>query len=422
MKKLLALVAVFAMLVGFAAAYALPSVDTIKINGNTFSSGDQLVVSRGDTLDITVKLSAVSNESNIDVEAEVLGYEHSDVQPLIDRTGVFDMLAGDTVYKHLTITLPNLMEKDYYDLRIRVGTRTGNSTEYLFRLRLSGKRHNLQVKDITYNPSQYVLSGTAFLAQVRVWNLGDKPERDVKVVLGIPELGISASDYISVINPDESVSTGDLFIRVPQCVTSGTYTLRAEVTYNDGYSTTVYTTPITVKQDDTLCAANESGRIVAVVSAPGTLTEGTEGTIAIVLTNEGKKARTVVLSLAGSDGWAQVSFEPAPVVLVPGEGSATIYAKLRPLSGSAGAHALALQVADLDGKQVAQAAFTVSISQPEAPAPTTPPEAGYKAWSLKQWLEASLLVLIIVLVILGIVLILKKNRKTNGDGEVQAYY
>ncbi len=421
MKKLLIMAVLLTMLVGMVSVYALPSVEAIKINGNTFQSGDQLVVKRGDTLDITVRLTAASNESNVEVEAEVLGYEHSDTHPLIDRTGVFDMLAGDTLYKHLSITLPVLMEKDYYDLRIRVGTRTGNSSEYLFRLRLAGKRHNLQVKDITYNPSQYVLSGTAFLAQVRVWNIGDKPERDVKVVLSIPELGLSASDYISRIDPDESVDTEDLFIHIPTCVESGTYTLRAEVIYNDGYDKTVYEEPLVVKQDSTLCGkTEETGRIVAVVSAPGTLKEGEEGTVAIVLTNEGKKARTVVLNLQGAEGWASVSFEPAPVVLVPGESSATVYAKITPQAGSEGAHALALSVADLDGKQVAQAAFTVSVAAAQPAEPVKKP--WYAAWTLKQWLEASLLVLIIVLVILGIVLIVKKSSNQQEGGEAQAYY
>ena len=56
-------------------ASALPTVDQLKINGDVFAPGDQLVVQRGETLNIRMKLSSTVNESNVQATADILGYE-----------------------------------------------------------------------------------------------------------------------------------------------------------------------------------------------------------------------------------------------------------------------------------------------------------------------------------------------------------
>jgi hypothetical protein len=141
---------------------ALPVVEQVRINGNVYEDGDQLVLTRGENADIRVRIAATEDESNVEVEAQLLGYEYNDRESvLFDRAALFDMEAGDVTFKTLKLTLPVRMDKDYYDLRVRVGSRTGPSEEYLFRIRLTGERTKVVIKDVTFNPSEFVSSGRA---------------------------------------------------------------------------------------------------------------------------------------------------------------------------------------------------------------------------------------------------------------------
>ncbi len=203
---------------------ALPAVEKVKINGDVFEPGDSLEVERGDELDIRVRLTAGNvSEDDIEITAEVLGYEYSDHEPIFDRAHTFDLDAGDTTYKDLTINLPYKMDKDRYDLRVTVGTRTGSAFEGLYRLHLKGVKHALIIKDVVFNPEASVESGRALLTTVRVKNIGEKDEESVKVKVTIPELGLSASDYMDEIEDGESETSEELYMRIPECIEAKDY-------------------------------------------------------------------------------------------------------------------------------------------------------------------------------------------------------
>jgi len=73
---IMALVIVASIGLNFVAGAADPViVKYVKINGDTYEDGDTLVVKRGDTLDIRVKLSANETTEDLQVEAGIYGYK-----------------------------------------------------------------------------------------------------------------------------------------------------------------------------------------------------------------------------------------------------------------------------------------------------------------------------------------------------------
>lgn len=413
--------ALFAVLIAASAVAALPSVDYIKINGDEFVSGDQLVIERGEAIDIRVKLSAVNDTENIEIVAEILGYEYNDrTGDLYDRARLFDMNAGDTVYEDLELSIPTNADRDYYDLRVRIGDRTGPSEESLFRLRLTGERTKLVIDDITFNPSDQVASGRAFLAQVRVENIGDRDQDDVKVTLSMPQAGVTATDYIDEIRADDSEDSEDLFLRVPNCLATGTYDVVATISYDDGYETDSYTTQVRVVTDDELCRTNDGEeRVLIEVQPPKAVAAGESVVFPVLVTNAGSRSQTLVLSLQGADEFGSARVTPSSFLVVPAGGRSTAYVEVSvDADATEGMKVLSLQLATADGQQLGSSSVPVTVEKAESSG------FGFNG-NWQRVLEISLLVLVVVLIVLGIIVAVSRMRdddeRDRGDG-AQAYY
>jgi len=386
---------------------ALPDVEYIKINGDEFISGDQLEVERGDELDIRVKLNASDNETDIEIRAEVLGYEYSDHEPIFARVHTFDLDYGDTTYKDLTISLPDKMDKDYYDLRVTVGTRTGESDEYTFRLHLKGIKHSLTIKDVIFNPEPSVESGRALLTTVRIKNIGEKDEESIKVKVTIPELGLSASDYVDQLDDGESETSEELYMRIPECVKAKDYTVKITVEYDEGYETISTEKMITVTGD--VCAAEEPVEKKTVITVgPETqkVAQGASVIYPLTISNAGNTARTYVVSIDGAESWSTVEVTPSNLVVLNAGESKAVYVSITPDDdATAGEHMFVLSVKSGDTilKQVTLKADVTA-------------EKSSGALSIKRGLEIGVIILVVLLVILGLIIGFNKLRET-GDEE-----
>ena len=407
---LLALVAV-----GATSVMALPTVEQVKINGDVFSSGDSLVVERGETLNIRVKLTSEFDEKNVQVSADIIGYEYSTHEKLSDLTPVFDLDANDTVYKNLELTIPEKVEKDYYDLRIRVATRTGTAFEGLYRLHIKGTRHSVVIKDVVFNPEYRVKSGRALLTVVRVKNLGEKDEEGIKIKVSIPDLGISAADYIDELEAGESTSSEELYLRIPKCAEEGSYDVKVQVTYNEGYSEVTQAYSIYVKQEEvcepvspTTPTAVEK-TVVTTTSEVQELTPGAQGVIyPLTITNAGTTAQTYVLSVEGGD-WATIKISPSNVLVVqPGETkTAYIYVSAKPNAP--------------EGEQLFNVKVSVGGEEKLVSMKAFVKKAATEG--LRRGLEIALIILLIVLIIVGIVIGISRLKGQGEEEErTQTYY
>lgn len=279
---------------------------------------------RGDFLDVEVKLAAVADDKYVTVEASLKGLDH-DSDKAIDSTDAFSVEANRTYYKKLTIELPSRMDSGQYALRIEISNRADKEIVYNIPLDVSTDRNGVTIKDAVFNPGTEIKAGRSIIANVRVKNVGESTEDTIKVTAKIPELGLSDSNFIDEIEAEDTVTSEDLFLRVPECAKAGTYKLTVEAEFDDGdekvskdyYVTVVENEVCTVKPAS---STEETGKtIIAVASEPQEITAGQSGVIyPITLSNTGTSARTYIVSATAGD-WATVKISPNVVVLGAGE-------------------------------------------------------------------------------------------------------
>jgi uncharacterized membrane protein len=408
MSVLMAVFLVSCLAVGMASA--LPAVEYVKLDGDRFEAGDQLEVERGEELDIRVKMSADVDEEDIEVRAEILGYEYSDKEgDLYDRAHTFDLDAGDTTYKDLSIQLPYKMDKDYYDLRVTVGTRKGPAFEALYPLHLKGVKHELRIRDVIFNPENSVEAGRALLTTVRIDNIGEKDEDSVKVKVSIPKLGLSASEYVDEIegeDDEESVTSEELYMRIPVCTEPKEYLVKVSLEYDEGYE--VVSTEETILVTGDICAEEddvEKKTVITVGPESQEVKRGATVTYPVIIENAGNTARTYVVSVDGASTWANVEVTPSNlVVLNKGESKQVFVSVTAKEDATAGEHMFVLSVSSGD-KTLKQLSLKGNVKE----------EAETGMIGLKRGLEIGVIILVILLVILGLIIGFSKLRESEDE-------
>lgn len=223
---------------GFASAADVPvQVSDVWVDGDKldWNTTNELDIEKGQKLDIRVKLTAFENDDYIQVKAKIRGFEYDDRFDTEDVSHSFDVEANTTYDKYLEIEVPELMDNDGYKLRITVTNRDDDQNVYYFDIRVRPSRHLLKIKDIDFFPENGVEAGKSFQTKVRIGNIGGRDEESVKITVSVPELGISASDYIDMIEADDTESSEEIWIRVPECVESGFYEAVVKVSYDELY-------------------------------------------------------------------------------------------------------------------------------------------------------------------------------------------
>ncbi|HSU73286.1 MAG TPA: hypothetical protein VLJ21_05565 [Candidatus Binatia bacterium] len=230
----LMLLAVMAFAVG---ASALPTIDKVEVDGTTVFENqvNRLSIESGSEFDVDVWLTSAEADRNVRVEAEISGYEHDNDNNIDDKTELFDTESNTTYKKTLTLSIPADVDQDSYKLRITVTDRNSGAVIQTYNLVLEMPRHDLAIEDIVTYPEGTATAGQALLATVRLENYGQKDEKDVRVHVSIPELGIGATDYVDKVESDDKEETEELYMRLPSDAKAGDYTLKVDVDYNDGH-------------------------------------------------------------------------------------------------------------------------------------------------------------------------------------------
>ncbi len=430
MKNRLSLLTIFLVsliaVCGMASALDIKDNIEVKVNGDIVSetsSNEVYDFEKGEDLEVKVRLTANVDLDDVQIEANIRGYDHNDLME--DITDVFDMKKDTTYTKKLTIPLRIRMDQDSYKLRITISDRDGETTTKTYELEVDTKRHQLAIKDVILSPENEVKAGRALLAAVRLKNYGERNEDGIKVKVSIPELGVSATDYVDELdreedsvdrnNPnydddiDDQTTTEELYLRIPSDAKTGEYTLRVEVTYDDGDEKEVEEMIIRVKGTEEAAPSavdKEKTLITLVASAQSTTQGGAEAVYPITITNEGTTSKTYVVSADGAD-WATFRISPSNVLVI----------------GAGESKAANVYVAAGASASVGEQTFSVTIKSgektlKEIPMKVDVSEGKTSAWSkVKRGLEVGLVVLVILLVILG--LIIGFNKLKGGDEETK---
>lgn len=418
------LVLVFSMLVYANAAHAL-TLQEVKVDGVELASDSQIVhADRGETVDVTIQLKGGSTDENsVRVKAWIGGYKYSEVE---DISSQFNVLA-DTVYvKNLNLQLPDDLDSTQdYTLHIEAYGPLGDAvvTPLVFTLRVTPVQDLLDIQDVIFNPGLSVQAGNPLYAKVRVENMGDNKEQDVRVSMNIPALGISVRDYIDQlvsVNADtnndnkRTMTSNELMLKIPDNVKTGTYELDVVVDYDRLHESVKKTYLLDVTGKEVVEEPAKINRIVSVDTATKEVDQGKGVIYRITLANLGSSTETYTVETSGLDTWATSRVDPALVTVAQDStGELFVYISANE-DAVAGLHMFSVNVKSGD---TTVKEFNLGADVKEVAKAST--------FSLASILWIVFAVLVIVVVVLGVILLVKRSKEDNAEEpttEAQTYY
>ena len=427
-KKFSMFAIVAVMLVFFAAsALALTANDlTVKMDDRVLSETSTNNVAsfeKNEEFPVVVLFELAGDEGevfeDVQVEARIRGYDQKDL--IEDITNAFDVVANVQYKKTLDLKLPVRMDpNEQYRLRISIVDGNGDEITETYTLLVESDAHAIWIKDIVLSPENEVQAGRALLATVRLKNIGNEDEDEgIRVKVSIPELGLSATDYIDSLDEDESVTSEELYMRIPTCPKLGTYDVFVEVTYQDGDETETAVTSIDVVGSDlcevpTQTPVDTEPSITAGVDVQNVV-PGQGGAIyPITVTNNANTAKTFTI-MTEAENWATIRVSPSNVLIVEPGQTETAYVYVSAHEDALVGQNLFAVTVKAGNNVVEQFTLTANVVPGDG--------VSDDSWdSLRKTLEIGLVVLVIILVILGLVIGLRRMRKDGDDDESQTYY
>ena len=398
------------------------SVEQIRLDNLDISNGDKVSITAGSTSNIEVWIRANNtNVDNVRVKAWIGGYEYGDIEASSD---IFDITAGSTKKLTLNLDIPSdYIVNDGDQLHIEVYN-GDNSISSDYPVLIESARHNVNIMDVNLNPGLTVEAGKNLFSTVRVENLGAKDERDVKVTMSVPELGLTASTYIDRLFSDSSncdisscesdnkvsTSSDEIYFKIPENTKEGTYTLKVQVSYNRGYTTEEKTYALNVKSGVPSLTSN--GALVSVDSNTQTVQAGKGAVFKVSVTNLAGTTMTFSTDVAGVSSWGTSRTDPATVTVAADQTAEMFVYVSANEDAQAVDHSITLTVKSGDAI-VKQVPVTVKVSG--ASSDTT-------FGSLRRGLEIGFIVLLIVLVILGLILAARKLGGKDEEESGKTYY
>jgi len=432
MKKLLSMLALFMISLMTISMVSATSLDDnleivdVDVNGEdaqiyTASEVDNIAdvdhlngiaVDEGEVLEIEVDLEATATAEDVQIEAEIRGYEYDDYEDLDDRTETFNMrVNGDgttTRSKNLEITLPNKLEDDRYLLRLSVDDKDSGSLVRYIVLQVEPSEHGIEIADVSFSPGNTVKAGRSLLTTVLLENYGYEDEDDVKVTVSVPELGISATEYVDVVETDshnvDYEDVPEMFLPIPATAAEGEYQVKVTAKY-DHFETVTKTYTINVVANELF---QEQTLVLAYAPENQNVATGKTAIYALELDNAGTQSKAYVLEAAAGD-WATASVSESLVVLRPGE-SKVVSVSLSVANDAVVGEHLASVVLKSGSEDLQTVVLKANVL------------AGDNSGSsLRNGLEIALIVLVVLLVIIGLIIGFSRLRKDDEDDD-QAYY
>ena len=301
------------------------SVERIEVDDIKVTELSNLQVINGDTVEIEMTFIALRDIDNARLEARLSGYEHATIS---DSTDIFSLKQGRTYTKRFEITIPNDIDSEEdYVLRIIGDSQLSGITYKEFDIYVDTQRHRLDIIDVIVSPNSAVEAGQAIIAQVRMKNRGQKSQDDVKVIVSIPELSIREADYVSDFSSEDTVTSDDILIYIPENAKAGTYTLVATAEFNNGYDKVSEEYPIRVLASDVKVEKN----LFLTIPSNIKLREGVESTFEFTVGNPNEDAKPISIN-AKEVNWADVSISPN-LAFVQGKDDRTFIVKVTPKLG-----------------------------------------------------------------------------------------
>jgi len=392
-------------------------INTVKVKGDYAGNG-AIVLERGENVPVEVWVSGINTVDGVRVEASLGDYEYGKVEDISD---LFEVSANGRHKITLNLEIPEDIDvADFHTLRVEAyDGRYEDRREYDVEIRES--RHKLLVQDVIFRPSNTVEAGRSLRSVIRIENLGNKKEEDIKVTVSIPELGVSGSEIIDELVSEEdddndaetSESTSEILVPIPNNAVAKDYEVQVLVEYNRGHDVVRETKMINViggsdqGSDDT---------IVSVDSNSKEIPKGQEVSYKVMFANLGQDRALYSIEVAGTETWASVRTTPSFVNVEPNQaGELFVYLKANENVPN-GQQAFTIKVNE-GGKSIKEVNLNANLVDNSA-----------SSGVLRYGLEIGFVLLVLVLVILGLVVAFrrmgesKNNDRPLDTTEEQTYY
>jgi len=411
-KTMFALFAIVFAVVMTAGAFALPmTIDEVEVDGTEVQPNqvNRLGVERNEEFTVKVTFTATADHENVVGQAFITGYEHADEEPS-DRIGPFDIEGNTTYTKRFQLSLPRDMDEDGYKLRVMFTDRNSGALIQEYNLKIDEPRHSVDIADVILFPEKSITAGSALLTTVRVENFGQNDEDDVKVTIEIPQLGLSATDYIDEIDSNDVEESEELYVRIPRETKAGDYEMIVTVEYNDGRDQSQKSVVVHVDGDAAYADSQQPKTEITLGNEHIQVMQGEAAIYPVSVKNNGKTDVAYTISVAGTSGWAEVTVSPMTTQIVKAGESKTFNVRIAVDDNAAvGAHVFTATVAG--GNEQKQLALTADV---------TKAKSGIWA-TIGKVLGIALIAFIVVLVVIGIIVAYQRNKDENVT-EPQTYY
>lgn len=416
------------------------TVDDVEFS-NVPTVPNVISAERGSTLEVKVELSTINPHDDVKVSTWIGGYEFGDVS---DKTAPFDMEKDVRYVKTLHIDIPediDVENGDKFTLHVEASGKdvdqTGQAIE--FTLKIDKIRHKLNIMDVIFYPSNTVEPGRALRSVVRVENLGQQKEDDVLVRVSIPDLGISTRTYIDELvskednsndNEETSASSRDLVLTIPQDAKPGEYDVEVNVEYSRGHETATKRSTILVQNvgSVTPSVVTPTGgeapqAIISIDTTTQDVAQGSEALYKVMVANLGKDRVLYTVAVEGEGAWGTSRVSPSFISVDSNQaGEAFVYVKAN------------------ENAPIGQQSFRVNVLSNGKTVKTLDLKANVVAKAtefsnlglLKNGLEISFVILVVILIILGLVIAFRRvgssesrrgtERISDNLGESQTYY
>ncbi len=366
--------------------------DTVEIKVYIEGTGDSTTCPDVDDCEVEVK-----------VKAWIGGYEYDDVEAI---SSTFDIEPGVSYRKTLDLEIPSDLDLDDNDYTLYVEVYDNEDYEReSFDLYIEKQRHSLEIMDVIYDST--VNAGDELSVEVRVKNVGEQKEEDIKVEVSLEDLD-SASDYIDELaseeednEDEESSDSANFILDIPEDTESGTYNLNILVAYDNDHETLEKTYVITV--DGTETTTEESASEETSISTSSTSLEGKEGddkTLELSITNPGSEEETYEIAVAGIAQWASSTVSPSTLDLAAGE-TEKVSLTLTPDADAAGEHEFSIQILDSEGNLVKEIQMEMDVEENDK----------------SSWLKIGFMILIVLIVLVALIVIFKKLIQDDDDDD-----
>ncbi|MBT3985837.1 hypothetical protein HOE91_06085 [archaeon] len=410
-------------------------IDAAYLDGVELDPNGQTAISAelGDEITVKAELTGVGEYiDDVKVKAWIGGYEYGDME---DTTGSFDVEGNVTYLKTLNLELPedldvcmdeenNLEEGDDCSFTLYVEVYDDDDYEReAYVLFIERPRHYITVMDVIVDSE--VNADELAKVEVRLENLGESKEEDIKVTVSVDELGITESGYVDELaapeldNEDEESSDSIfLYLEVPQNA-EGYYDIEVDVSYNRGHDSVEEVTTLYVKsvepetETETETETEEVGEVSVSVDLENTdVLVGEEAVYEVKFSNPGEASQIFTIDVLGEDQWGNSEIEPS-IVMVKGGESETVNVYVTP--NEAGEYSFTLQI--LDGDEQLLHEETVELTVEESASDS----------GIADWLKILFIVIVVIIIIIILVVAFRKmgddeDEDYDLDKEGQTYY